>query len=341
MERSVFRIRKAGSINDLMQVTEDLAIPENEEVIVKVHAIGLNFADIFALQGLYSATPKGSFIPGLEFAGEVIDVGTDVRNIKKGNKVFGVTRFGAYANYVKINEAYVAPLPEKWSFQEGAAFPVQAITAYYGLVKLANLQKGQKVLIHSAAGGVGLWANRIAKKLGGTTIGVVGNELKLDLLEEEGFDYRLVRSGKLYDDVLNMLDGGRPDIVMECIGGKIFKESYRLMADQGRIIPYGAAHFGNGSARANKILALIKYLRRPKIDPMLMMQENKSVMGFNLIWLFEKKKLFHESIQEIHKLDLEAPKIGHVFPFDKIKEAIRLFQSGKTTGKVVVEIEGS
>jgi len=338
IERKVFRIKKAGSIDDLIQQTELLEAPDRGEVVIKVHAIGLNFADIFALQGLYSATPKGSFIPGLEYAGDVIDIGTDVTNTTVGSKVFGVTRFGAYADYIKINSGYISPLPEKWSFSEGAAFPVQALTAYYALVNLGNIQKGQKVLIHSAAGGVGLWANRIAKRFGGITIGAVGNSSKLNLLDEEGFDYKLVRSATLHDDVLELLDGERPDIVLECIGGQIFKESYRLMANQGRIIPYGAAHFGNGKPRANKLMSLMKYLRRPKVDPMLMMRENKSVMGFNLIWLFEKQELFQKSIQEIDNLGLEAPIIGHTFPFDKLKDAIKLFQTGTTTGKVVVEI---
>jgi len=338
MERKVFRINKAGSINDLIQRVETLEPLAQNEVIVKVYAIGLNFADIFALQGLYSATPKGAFIPGLEFAGEVIEVGSECRNVAVGDQVFGVTRFGAYTDHLKIDCAYISPLPNQWSYSDGAAFPVQALTAYYALVILGNIQSGQKVLIHSAAGGVGIWANRIAKKLGGITIGAVGNAGKLNVLIEEGYDHSLVRSRDLHDEVIQLLSGDRPEIVLECIGGHIFNESYRLLAAQGKIIPYGAAHFGNGKPRVDKFSAFLKYLRRPKIDPLMMMRENKSVMGFNLIWLFEKKKLFREYVDEIHTLNLGNPRIGHKFPFDQMKEAIQLFQTGSTTGKVVVEV---
>ncbi len=338
MKRRIYKIKKAGSIDNLKLEAEEIASLDQDDVLVKVHAIGLNFADVFALQGLYSATPKGQFIPGLEFSGEIIDVGSNVKELP-GTRVFGVIRFGAYTSHVIVNKAYISILPQGWEFADGAAYPVQALTAYYALKNLGNLQAKQKVLIHSAAGGVGIWANRIAHKLGGITIGIVGSVKKIDVLKEEGFDYSLVRSPNIHDDVLKMLDGARPDIILECIGGKIFKESYRLMAEQGRMITYGAAHFGNKSSRPNKIVALTKYLRRPTIDPMLMMRENKSVMGFNLIWLFDKTELFNESLKEMAKLNLPKPRIGHRFPFDQMLKAIRLLQGGGTTGKVVVEVD--
>ena len=339
MKRRIYKIQKAGSIDNLRIEEEELATPGEDEVLVKVHAIGLNFADIFALQGLYSATPKGAFIPGLEFSGEILEVGPKVEELPTGTRVFGVIRFGAYASHVIVNKAYVSVLPQDWEFADGAAYPVQALTAYYALKNLGSLQPKQKVLIHSAAGGVGIWANRIAHKLGGITIGIVGSNKKMPVLEEEGFHYSLVRSPNMHDEVLQMLGGERPEIILECIGGKIFKESYRLMAEQGRMITYGAAHFGNKSARPNKIAALVKYLRRPRIDPMNMMRENKSVMGFNLIWLFDKTELFNDSLKEMAKLNLQKPRIGHLLPFDQMLNAIRLFQTGTTTGKVVLEVK--
>lgn len=339
MKRIVYRIKKAGSISNLRLQKEDIGTPENDEVIVKVHAIGLNFADIFALQGLYSATPDGSFIPGLEYAGEIIDAGKNVSDIKIGDRVLGVTRFGAYTDHIKINNKYVSKLPGGWSFEEGAAFPVQVLTAFYALVNLGNLQPGQTVLIHSAAGGVGIWANRIAKKLGALTIGVVGNANKLGTLKDEGYDKSMVRSGSFYDDALKISDGSKPDLVLECIGGRIFRDSYKLLNEQGRMIVYGAAHFGNSRPRPDKLVALIKFLRRPKIDPMLMMRENKSVMGFNLIWLFEKAELFQQSLEEIYTLQLKKPLIGHKFTFNNMPDALKLFQSGSTTGKVVITVD--
>ena len=338
MKRRVYRIRKAGSMNNLKLITEDLPPPEADEVLIRIHAIGLNFADIFALQGLYSATPDGSFIPGLEFSGEVVDAGKAVSGVSTGSKVMGVTRFGAYTDHIMINSDYVVELPAGWSHADGAAFAVQALTAYYALVILGNMQPDSMVLIHSAAGGVGIWANRIAKKKGSYTIGVVGHEDKFSVLKSEGYDLWMVRSADFKAQLMKLTDNVKPDLILECIGGRIFEDSYKILNQQGRLISYGAAHFGNKSPRPDLLISMWKYLTRPKIDPMEMMKSNKSVMAFNLIWLFEKKHLFHKLIGELLDLDLGRPLVKHTFGFDNMHEALRLFQSGKTTGKVIVEV---
>ena len=325
-------------MNNLKLITEDLPPPEADEVLIRIHAIGLNFADIFALQGLYSATPDGSFIPGLEFSGEVVDAGKAVSGVSTGSKVMGVTRFGAYTDHIMINSDYVVELPAGWSHADGAAFAVQALTAYYALVILGNMQPDSMVLIHSAAGGVGIWANRIAKKKGSYTIGVVGHEDKFSVLKSEGYDLWMVRSADFKAQLMKLTDNVKPDLILECIGGRIFEDSYKILNQQGRLISYGAAHYGNKSPRPDLLVSMWKYLTRPKIDPMEMMKSNKSVMAFNLIWLFEKKHLFHKLIGELLDLDLGRPLVKHTFGFDNMHEALRLFQSGKTTGKVIVEV---
>ena len=152
---------KAGNIKNLKIVEENLPDPAAHEVTIAVKSIGLNFADLFAIWGLYSATPKGVFVPGLEYSGVITKVGKDVQQAKVGDRIMGVTRFGAYATHLNIDHRYAIPLPEDWTFPEGAAYLVQMMTAYYGLVYLGAIQDGSTVLIHSAAGGVGLWANRI------------------------------------------------------------------------------------------------------------------------------------------------------------------------------------
>ena len=199
LERQVYRMPKAGSIKNLKLLTEVLGKPKADEVCVKVKTIGLNFADIFAMQGLYSATPAGSFIPGLEFSGEVIVVGEEVESWKVGDKVMGATKFGGYVSHINIHHRYVLPLPPDWNFEEGAGFLVQGLTAYYALTALGNLQKGMTVLIHSAAGGVGILANRICKKFDAYTIGTVGHSKKVDFLrKEEAYDNVIVRDDEFY-----------------------------------------------------------------------------------------------------------------------------------------------
>ncbi len=336
--RKSYRMAKAGAINQLKLVEEAIKEPASHQVQVKVHAIGLNFADVFAILGLYSATPQGSFVPGLEYSGEIIAIGDAVKDWKIGDRVMGVTRFGAYTTHLNIEENYVAHIPNEWSYEEGASFLVQALTAYYGLYHLGNLQRGNTVLIHSAAGGVGLLANRMAQKAGAYTIGTVGNDSKIDLLKKEGYQDFIVRDKQFKKKLVSALDSRELNIVMECIGGAVFKAGYDLLAPQGRMVNYGSARYGDTKNSPNWLRLAWLYLTRPKIDPQKMIETNKAILGFNLIWLYEKKELMAQILQELESLNMSAPHIGHTFQFDKMYEAIKLFQSGKTVGKVVIQV---
>ena len=146
--RDVWRIDRAGSLDRLTRRTEELQEPAPGEVRVSIKAIGLNFADVFACLGLYSATPKGSFIPGLEFAGIVECVGPpaldrgDAPEIREGDAVIGLTRFGGYVTAINVGRQYVRPVPANWTFAQAAAYPVQALTAWYGLVRLGRSRAG-------------------------------------------------------------------------------------------------------------------------------------------------------------------------------------------------------
>jgi alcohol dehydrogenase len=339
MERLAYRINKAGSINNLKLVSENLPDPAEDELTVQVKAIGLNFADIFAIQGLYSATPKDSFVPGLEYSGIVIKKDTEVSEFEIGDKIMGVIRFGAYANYLNINKNYVSKLPTDWSFEEGAAFTVQSLTAYYSLVELGNINDQSVILIHSAAGGVGIYANRIAKKFNAYTIGTVGNDKKIEVLKKEGYDDVIVRGNDFSKKLKQSLDGRNLDIVLECIGGKIFAESFKQMSAGGRIIVYGAAQFSTGSSSPNYLKVLTKYLTRPKVDPLSLSDKNKSVMGFNLIYLWDKVELMKKYLSNILEMKLPKPMIGEVFEFKDLLSAVKKFQTGQTVGKVSVLLD--
>lgn len=339
IQRQVYRMPRAGAIHHLKLQQEPLNAPGVGEVCVAVHAIGLNFADIFAMQGLYKATPKGSFIPGLEFAGEIIAVGPGSGAWQVGDRVMGATKFGGYVSHLNIDHRYVVPLPAGWSFAQGAGFIVQGLTAYYALTHLGNLQQGAAVLIHSAAGGVGIMANRICKKYGAYTIGTVGSLSKQGFLKaEEDYDEVIVR-GKDFSKLLAQALGGRPlSLVMECIGGDILKQSWEAMASMGRMVAYGSASFTSHGSRPNYLQLYWRYLRRPRIDPLNLPSQNKSLMGFNLIFLYEQTEMMHAILAELQALQLAPQHIGHVFPFAQMHDAIRLFQQGKTVGKVVVQV---
>ena len=339
MERLAYRINKAGSINNLKLVKEDLANPADDEVTIQVKAIGLNFADVFAIQGLYSATPKGSFVPGLEYSGIISKKGIGVTEFEVGDKVMGAIRFGAYTNFLNIHKNYISKIPLEWSFEEGAAFTVQSLTAYYSLVELGNIKNNSTVLIHSAAGGVGIYANRIAKKFNAYTIGTVGSDKKTALLKKEGYDQVIVRDNNFAKNLAESLNGKNLDIVLECIGGKIFSESFKQLSAGGRIIVYGAAQYSTGSSQPNYLKVLQKYLTRPKIDPLSLSDKNKGVMGFNLIYLWDKVELMKKFLEDILKMNLPKPLISEVYQFTDLLAAVKRFQSGKTIGKMIVKVQ--
>ncbi len=339
MQRSSYQL-KAGNIGNLKRVSSALPAPRGEEVTVAVKAIGLNFADIFAMFGLYSATPKGVFIPGLEYAGVIEKVGNEVKEYKVGDRVMGVTRFGGYTTHLNMDEGHLMPLPNDWSFEEGAAYPVQVLTAYYGLKNLGAIRENYNILIHSAAGGVGILANRIAKKFNAYTIGTVGNSSKIDFVKKEGYDRVIVRNKRSFkEELTGALDGRELNIVMECIGGSFFKNAYEILAPEGRVIFYGAARYASPGKRPNYFKVLYEHITRPRIDPQSMSEVNKGILGFNLIYLYERVTLMHQLIQELKELDIGKPHVGHTFPFERLKEAVKLFQSGQTIGKVVVTNE--
>lgn len=335
--REFYLVEKAGSLHNLKLNRSEVPALEKGKVLVGAKSVGLNYADIFAIMGLYSATPKGPFIPGLEFSGDVI--ASDSSDFLPGQKVIGVTRFGGYDSHIVADPDYLFPLPESWSYEEGAAFPVQTFTAYYALHTLGALKYNQTVLIHSAAGGVGLQAHRIAKKYNAFTIGVVGSEAKVELLRQEGFDKAIVRGENFSQNLRDAL-GGRPlNLILETTGGKYFHQSYKVLSPMGRLVAYGSAQFTPSSHRPNYISLLFRYLFRPRVDPLTMIKSNKSVMAFNLIWIYEQKELMKEMLAEIEKLNLPAPRVGHRFDFSQMAEALALFQSGKTTGKVVLNLK--
>lgn len=336
--RKSYVMPRAGAISHLELKEDALGDPAPDEVQIVVRAIGLNFADIFAMFGIYSATPKGSFTPGLEYAGIVVKKGKNVIYFQEGQEVMGVTRFGAYTTHLNIPAQYVVPLPQGWTAEEGAAFLVQSLTAYYALVNLGAMQENKTVLIHSAAGGVGIMAHRIAKQFNAFTIGTIGSDHKVDFLKKEGYDRIIVRGKQFATDLTKALEGRKLDLILECIGGKTQKESFAQLSAQGRMIVYGAAQYASPGKRPNYAKLLYYYLNRPKIDPQAMIQQNRSVMAFNLIWLYENHELMMEIVDELLQMDIGKPHIGHRFDFTDLPLAIQEFQSGQTIGKVVINV---
>ena len=335
MNRNVWRTSKAGAIDRLALIEEEMGILEKNHVRIKVHTVGLNFADIFALTGLYSATPEGSFIPGLEYCGEIIEVGDGVSSYHLGQKVMGVTRFGGYASHIDTTIEFITPLPETWSYEQGASYLVQTLTAYYALTELGNLKPKQNIFIQSAAGGVGLQAMKLVQALNATPIGCVGSSAKKAFLAEQGFDQVIVR-----DELFKAKVAELPmfNQVLDGVGGEIQKICFDHLSPMGRLIVFGAAEFTPGKNRPNYLSAAWKYLTRPKYDVMDMISTNKSVMAFNLIWLWEQVEYLNTLLHEMQQIDIAPPHVGHVFMFENALDAIECLRQGNNLGKVILKV---
>jgi len=337
--RKVWRIPKAGKLKALSLESEALVPLASDKLRVRTKAIGLNFADIFALTGLYSATPKGSFIPGLEFSGIIEALGAEVSGFEVGMRVMGAIRFGAYAEVVDADPAACRPLPHDWSFQQGAAFPVQSLTAWYALKHLGNVKRDQQVLVQSAAGGVGLQAMKMCAALGARPIGTVGKRDKIQFLADQGFRRVLLRDEYFVNNLNALLDGQPLSLVLDAIGGSIQKQCFKALAPTGRLVVFGAARFTPGSNRPNYLKAALQWLTRPRYDVLSMISQNKSVMAFNLIWLWQDIGLFNGLAEEIEALNLSPPHVGGVFPFEQAHQAIQALRSGCTVGKIVLDFD--
>lgn len=344
LTRCVWRIPKAGSLTRLSLVEDSLPAPAAGEVQVDIHAVGVNFADVFACLGLYSATPQGSFVPGLECAGRIRRLGAGVSGFREGDRVIVLTRFGGYASHINVDARTLWPVPQGWSLEEAAAYPVQALTAWYGLVPLGAAKAGSVALVQSAAGGVGLNALHALRQLQAKPVAVVGSAAKRDWLIER-FSLApaavIVRGPALARDLDAALahysqDGF--DLVLDAVYGDGFRLAFDRLAPEGRYVLYGAADFMGTGQRPNFLRLAWQYLRRPRLDPLAMIPLNRGLLAFNLIWLWEQASRLPESMRATLELIPERPHIGATFPFEEAHAALAAIQSGQTTGKLILRL---
>jgi len=354
LQREAWTISRAGSLDRLERRAEILDPPGPGEARVRVHAIGLNFADVFACLGLYSATPRGAFVPGLECAGVIEALGPPAEmgaggtaaspRFSVGDRVMALTRFGSYATALNVRTAYLHRVPEGWDFAQAAAWPVTALTAWYGLSHLARVQAGDCVLVQSAAGGVGLAALGLLDAIGAHVVATVGHEDKRAFLVRElelSPAAVLVREPRRFGVQLDraLESAGRRgfDVVFDAVAGPCFRPAFDRLRPEGRYVLFGAADFMPHRSRPGYVRLAWKYLRRPRLDPLAMIAQNRSVMAFNLIWLWDEAARLPEVIAQTGLL-VPAPHVGRQFDFVDAPAAMRFLQSGDSIGKVVLVV---
>jgi NADPH:quinone reductase-like Zn-dependent oxidoreductase len=313
--------------------------PGPGEVRVAVRAAGINFADLMARIGLYPDAPKPPCVVGYEIAGEVESIGPDVVGFAVGDRVMGGTRFGGYAELVSVPLAALVPLPETWSFEQGAAFPVNYSTAYAGLVRYGALHAGERVLIHAAAGGVGIAATQIARHVGAEIFGTASGS-KHDAVRGFGVDHPIdYRTQDFVAEVRRTTGEKEPlDLVMDAVGGKSFKRSFSLLRPGGRLICFGGSSAVSGERR-DIPRALRFVLQTPRFNPLRLMSDSKAVIGLNMLRLWDAKGSLDEYIDPLRGLAETGtiePVVAEVFPLERGADAHRFLQEGKNVGKVVL-----
>src|SRR5687767_2582185 len=223
---------------------------EPGEVRIAVKASGINFADLMARSGVYPDAPKPPCVVGYEVAGEVESVGVGVEDYSVGDRVVAGTRFGGYAELVSVPvEGQVLRLPDSLSFEQGAAIPVNYATAYAGFVIMGGLRKGDRALIHAAAGGVGIAATQVAKDIGAEIFGTASAS-KHDAIRAQGVHHPIdYRSVDFADEVMRITNGEGIDVVMDAVGPSSFKRSYSVLRQGGRLVMFGLSEIQTGERR--------------------------------------------------------------------------------------------
>jgi len=314
------------------------------EVRIAVKAAGINFADTMARVGLYPDAPKLPCVVGYEVAGEVESVGDGVEGHSVGDRVLAGTRFNGQAELVTVPQDQVIPLPPELSFEEGAAFPVNYGTAYAALVIMGGLKAGERVLIHAAAGGVGISATQIAKGIGAEIFGTASAS-KHDAIREQGvahpIDYRTMDFEK---EVSRITGGEGVDVIMDALGPTSFRKDYRLLRSGGRLIMFGASELQTGSGkrdlpRALRAMARMPLATMPWWKSAGIMNENKGVFGLNMLSWWDREgsldRVTEPLMAGLEKGDLK-PVVAEAFPFDRAPDAHRLIEERRNVGKVVL-----
>jgi NADPH:quinone reductase-like Zn-dependent oxidoreductase len=305
-------------------------------VRIRVAAAGLNFADLMARQGLYPDAPKPPCVVGYEVAGVVDAVGEGAAGPRVGDRVIALTRFGGHSDVVVVPTGQVFPLPAAWSFEEGAALPVTYLTAHHMLDRVAAARTGETVLVHAAAGGVGIAVAELGRILGLRIIGLASPG-KHDVLRTYGVD-PLDRTDPAWPAAVRRLAPNGVDIVLDPVGGDSWRRGYALLAPAGRLVCYGVSELSSGLTR--NILGVVwKALRWPRFGPVALMNDNRSVAGVNVGHLWSADAILRPQIERLLGYAREGrikPRVDRAFPLAEGAAAHQYIHERRNVGKVVL-----
>jgi NADPH:quinone reductase-like Zn-dependent oxidoreductase len=342
MEKVV--IHSAGGYNRLKIETHPEPALKAGQVLVDIAYSGVNYADVLVRWGVYESAKRlvgWPITPGFEYSGIVKQVAPNVTRFKKGDKVFGVSFFNGYSSQIAIDEKFLFPIPASFSMAEAGGFLAVYLSAYHGLMQIVRIREGAKILVHSAAGGVGTALLQICKIKGFKAVGVVGSSHKVQVAKDFGA-WEVIDKSKqdLWKEAKRLVPEGF-DVVLDANGVETLQHSYDHLAPCGKLIIYGFhTMLPKSGGKLQWLKLAMDFLRTPKFSPLDLTTDNKSLAAFNVSFLFGKSELFEEAmndgVQWIEKGLLKAPKIT-VFPFKDVAKAQQAIESGQTTGKLVLD----
>jgi NADPH:quinone reductase-like Zn-dependent oxidoreductase len=312
------------------------------QVRIVVKAAGINYADLLARAGAYPDAPSSPCVVGYEVAGDVESVGEGVEEFALGDRVMAGTRFGGHAELVSVPADQVLALPERFSYEQGAAFPVNYGTAYAGLVIMGGLKARERVLIHAAAGGVGISATQIAKGIGAEIFGTSSGS-KHEACVEQGVDHPIDYRTQDFEAEVRRLTGGEGiDVAFDALGPKSFRKDYRLLRQGGRLVMYGYIEGESASGRNVPallgVLARMPFATNPWWKSLAMLNENKGIFGLNMLKWWDREgldRVLEPLVEDLEKGEY-SPVVAESFPFEQAADAHRLIAERRNIGKVVL-----
>lgn len=319
------RFHELGGPEVLKYEEVDTPRPGAGEVLVKVRAIGINFADTLLRRGQYLVRPELPTIPGAEASGVIEQVGAGLDESLVGARVAFLGQ-SCYAEYTTVNVRQLIPLPDSISFEIGAAFPLQALTAYHMLYTMDEVKEGKSVLVHAAAGGVGLLAIQMAKQAGGRVFGTTSSEEKAQLAREMGADdVILYNKVDFAEEALRLTDGRGIDLVLDSVGKATFDKSLKSLAPFGHVIVYGAA---SGPP--------------DPVNPISLFEKSIKVSGFWLMTVPRVPAIAREGVERVVEWVASGKlkvTIGLKLPLSEAASAHKQMEGRETVGKIVLAVD--
>ena len=314
--------------------------PSANQVLIKVSHFGLNYADIMARKGLYNDRPALPCVLGYEAVGEVEAVGENAKRYEVGDLVLGFTQFGGYAEYAVADYRGVVTLASGTNREEATALATQYCTAWFSACHMVNFHKGDRVLVHAAAGGVGTALVQIAKWKGCEVIGTASRPEKLEYIKAQGADHVInYQTHDFSEELKRILGTERLDVVFDPVGGSNFKKSLQMLGSGGRIVTFGASEWSNSNGGLMAKLKLA--FGFGFLHPIGLLMKAKAVIGINMLRIGENKPDYLQqtidAVYEHYKTGILKPTVDSVFDAKDISKAHERLEGRKSTGKVVVK----